>query len=277
MILQNLFALIVTLSSFKLSISYPFGSGSCVEGPAVLGSGMSPHVVEDYGGKLIDGNYTASLNETHFLLRAKGGSFFKGFLLRLSSKQGSAAGEMQILPEYESIAKLMESSGETIGVRATCAVDVAGVTHKDSTEKKEVGVQLNLQKGRKYHLMITVVKEEHEWFYTNKSISVLEVIKPPTPSPTAVQPTAAPTAVSTAAETFASTAEGTTTVSGSTSSPTSLSSNSSTTPSSTTAATTSESEDLRSSDRTNKVTSGSPVMKWNCFAILLTISIMFVV
>jgi hypothetical protein len=281
--LQNLFAVIFTLSNVKLSNSYPFGAGSCVEGPAVLGSGMSPHVVEDYGGKLIDGNYTASLNETHFLLKAKGGSFFKGFLLRLSSKQGSAAGQMQILPEYESIAKLMESTGETTGVRATCAVDVAGVTHKDSTEKKEVAVQLNLQKGMRYHLMITVVKEEHEWFYTNKTISVLEVASTPAPSPKVIQVTAAPTAVSTAAETSASTSADTS------SSPTSTSTTPSPTPSSTTAGPTSTSdpssttagptstsENLRSSDQTSKITSGSSVMKWNFFAALMTLSIIFV-
>jgi hypothetical protein len=267
--LQTLVAVIFTLSNVKLSISYPFGAGSCVEGPAVLGSGMSPHVVEDYGGKLVDGNYTASLNETHFFLKAKGGSFFKGFLLRLSSKQGSAAGQMQILPEYESIAKLMESTGETTGVRATCAVDVAGVTHKDSTEKKEVAVQLNLQKGMRYHLMITVVKEEHEWFYTNKSISVLEVATTPAPSPNVIQVTAEPTAVSTAAETSASTSVDT-------SSPTSTSTTPSPTPSSTTAGPTSASENLRSSDQTSKITSGSPVIQWNCFAALLTLSIIFV-
>jgi hypothetical protein len=268
--LQHFFAAIFTLSNLYRTVGYPFGAGSCVEGPAVLGSGMSPHVTEDYVGKLIDGNYTASLNETHFLLKAKAGNYFKGFLLRLSSKQGSVAGQMQILPDYETIAKLMESTGETIGVHATCAVDVAGVTHKDSYEKTEVGVQLNLQKGLKYHLMITVVKDTHTWFYTNKTISVLEGKQAPSPSPVAKvsRTTAAPTAIGTAAVTTASTStKESSAVENTAASPT---------PSTTTTAPTSPSDKLRSTDQSSKITSGAPGVEGYTYALMLSYSMIFV-
>jgi hypothetical protein len=61
------------------SAAYPFTAGSCVEGPAAVGSGMSPLLSKDYGGRLTDGGYTAKINQTHFILKAANDSFFKGF------------------------------------------------------------------------------------------------------------------------------------------------------------------------------------------------------
>jgi len=176
------FAIIVTFNA--VTTAYPMGSGSCVAGPAVLGSDISPHLESDYGGKLLDGGYKAFINETYFYLEAMGDSYFKGFMLRLSAKDGeSAAGLMSILPEYEDIAQEMKSTGEGSGIPATCAIDVAGVTHKHSYEKTAVGVYLDLSEGVTYKMAITVVKDEHDWYYTNKTITVQAAKSKPSPSP----------------------------------------------------------------------------------------------
>ena len=68
----------------------------------------------------------------------------------------------------------MKSTGEKVGsfgTTATCAVDVAGVTHTDKSNKTLIGVNLNLKKGSNYTMMVTVVKSVHEWYYNEEALT----------------------------------------------------------------------------------------------------------
>jgi len=152
------------VSVFPTTSAYPNGSGTCKAGPAVLAS-ASPHLESDRGGTLADGGYTTSFVNGIFTLKATGsGNYFKGFLLRLSSNSNavSAAGAIEL---HSGKAQLMDSTGASIGSPATCAVRVAGACHNDNSHKTAVGVKLNLDAGVNYRMMVTVVKNEHDWYY----------------------------------------------------------------------------------------------------------------
>ena len=88
-------------------------------------------------GNLTEDNYTASFVNGTYLLEAVGSKiFFKGFLLRLSSNDTSADGAIELIHWYTTLSQLMKSTGEKVGsfgTTATCAVDVAGVTHTDKS------------------------------------------------------------------------------------------------------------------------------------------------
>ena len=163
-------AAIVGMSAPDMASAYPNGAGSCKKGPAVLAS-SSPHLAADKGGTLSDGGYVLSVNGTSLFLEAEGdGNYFKGFLFRLSAKNESAVGAMKRLDGYRPISQLLESTGASVGNPATCSVDVAGICHKDSDEKTKVGVKLKLKEGVEYKMMITVVKAEHEWYFSSRKL-----------------------------------------------------------------------------------------------------------
>ena len=163
--------LLCILGSFESVSSYPTGAGTCIAGPAVLAS-SSPHLAEYGKGTLLDGGYTTSFENGTYTLRATGsGNYFSGFLFRLSSNDTSAAGAFQLRNLYSNVTQLMNSTGEGLGsfsAPATCGVDVAGVTHREDSEKTEVSVGMKLQSGYTYSLMVTVVKEEDEWYYSQE-------------------------------------------------------------------------------------------------------------
>lgn len=95
-------------------------------------------------GNLTEDNYTASFVNGTYLLEAVGSiNYFKGFLLRLSSNDTSSDGAIELIREYSTLSQLMKSTGEEVGsfgTPATCAVDVAGVTHTNKSQKTLIGV-----------------------------------------------------------------------------------------------------------------------------------------
>jgi len=167
--------LVCILGRFQNTVTaYPTGAGTCHSGPAVLNP-TSPHRESDGKGNLTDGNYTTSFVNGTYLLEAVGSkNFFKGFLLRLSSNDTSADGAIELIHEYSTLSQLMKSTGEEVGsfgTLATCATDVAGVTHTDKSKKTLIGVNLSLRHGSNYTMMITVVKNEHEWYYSEEALA----------------------------------------------------------------------------------------------------------
>jgi len=124
---------------------------------------------------LADGGYTTSLVNGTFILEATGANnHFKGFLFRLSSNETSAAGAIELLPNFTDKSQLMKSTGAAFGsfsAPATCAVDVAGACHNDNSEKTTMEVKLNLQGGVGYTMMVTVCKSKVEWYYSEEVIN----------------------------------------------------------------------------------------------------------
>mmetsp|Transcript_19468 Transcript_19468/g.27746 ORF Transcript_19468/g.27746 Transcript_19468/m.27746 type:complete len:333 (+) Transcript_19468:106-1104(+) len=157
------------LGSFHIASAYPTGAGTCEAGPAVLYS-TSPHLAKYGKGTLTDGGYVISWVNGTYLLEATGsGNYFKGFLLRLSSNDTSAAGAFTLKSKYSNVTQLMESTGESVGSYgspATCDTTVAGVTHTENSEKTKVAVQLQLKGGSVYSMGVTVVKASSEWYYS---------------------------------------------------------------------------------------------------------------
>jgi len=188
--------LLCILSNLKSVSSYPTGGGTCESGPAVL-SPSSYHLPEDGKGTLLDGGYSTSFENGVYTLTATGsGNFFRGFVFRLSSNDTSAAGAFELRSLYSNVTQLMESTGEGLGsisAPATCDVDVAGVTHTENSDKTKVSVRMQLKGGMKYSLMVTVVKAEHEWYYSQEFYSISNTV--------ASAPTVAPTQLVTVAPT----------------------------------------------------------------------------
>ena len=189
--------LLCILSNLKSVSSYPTGGGTCESGPAVL-SPSSYHLPEDGKGTLLDGGYSTSFENGVYTLTATGsGNFFRGFVFRLSSNDTSAAGAFELRSLYSNVTQLMESTGEGLGsisAPATCDVDVAGVTHTENSDKTKVSVRMQLKGGMKYSLMVTVVKAEHEWYYSEQFYEGAAVSTSDTNSVISVAPTSSSTA-----------------------------------------------------------------------------------
>jgi hypothetical protein len=151
------------------SLAFPYGAGSCVNGPAVLGYG-SPHKKKDKGGSWIQGGYKIVINGTDLFLEGSDENFFKGFLFRLSTKNESAARKMDLLDDYMNVTQLLESNGEMTGSPGRCDWDVCGISHTENSKKIRVGIKLRLEKGIIYKLGFTVVKEWNEWYYASRKL-----------------------------------------------------------------------------------------------------------
>jgi len=158
-----LFGLIV--SHVHFASAYPNGAGTCEKGPAVLNSN-SPHAAEDEGNWDASG-YEVTVDGNTVTLEATGSSnFFRGFLFRLSSKDGSAADAMKRHTDFKSDSQLLESTSESIGNPATCRSDVVGISHTDNSKKTTMKVHLLLEQRVFYELELIVVKKEHLWYRT---------------------------------------------------------------------------------------------------------------
>ena len=163
--------IVLLLGSFRFASAYPTGAGTCESGPAVLYS-SSPHIAKYGNGTLADGGYTTSFINGTYILKAKNSAnYFKGFLLRLSSNDTSAAGAFTLMSKYSNVTQLMESTGESVGSYgspATCDTAVSGISHLESSEKTKIAVKLSLQEGFLYSMMVTVVKTTDEWYYSEE-------------------------------------------------------------------------------------------------------------
>ena len=158
--------IVLLLGSFHIASAYPTGAGTCEDGPAVLYS-TSPHLTEYGKGTLTDGGYVISWVNGTYLLEATGsGNYFKGFLLRLSSNDTSAAGAFTLISKYSNVTQLMESTYVRDIIRTSCDSTVAGVTHTENSKKTKVAVQLQLKGGSVYSMGVTVVKASSEWYYS---------------------------------------------------------------------------------------------------------------
>lgn len=205
------FAALVGLivSHVHFASAYPNGAGTCEKGPAVLNSN-SPHAAEDEGNWDASG-YEVTVDGNTVTLEATGSSnFFRGFLFRLSSKDGSAADAMKRHTDFKSDSQRLESTSESIGNPATCSSDVAGISHTDNSKKTTMKVHLLLEQGITYKLDLTVVKKEHLWYYTSLKLSLsgdntVTIVTGSKTSSKNNSPTASPTAQETVASTATST------------------------------------------------------------------------
>lgn len=159
----------VSILILPSSLAFPYGAGSCVNGPAVLGY-SSPHKITDKGGSWIQGGYKIVIDGTDLFLEGTEENFFKGFLFRLSTKDESAARKMDLLDEYRNVTQLLESNGEMTGAPGRCDWDVCGISHTENSKKVRVGIQLKLERGITYKLGFTVVKEWNEWYYASRKL-----------------------------------------------------------------------------------------------------------
>lgn len=159
----------VSFLSTHLSSAFPYGAGSCVDGPAVLGKG-SPHKKADKGGSWAESGYQIVINGTNLFLEGTEENYYKGFLFRLSAKNESAARKMDLLDDYMQVSQLLESNGEMIGAPGRCGWDVCGISHTENSKKMKVGIKLKLKKGVEYKLGFTVVKEWDVWYYASRKI-----------------------------------------------------------------------------------------------------------
>lgn len=164
-----LFTAVVSILSPNTTSAFPFGAGSCINGPATLGPG-SPHNKTNEGGSWSEGGYQITVNGTNLFLEAAGDNYFRGFLFRLSSKEESAARKMKLLDEYMDISQQMESNGEMIGAPGNCGWKVSGICHTENSNKTKVGVKLMLVKDVEYKMGFTVVKRWNEWYYASRKL-----------------------------------------------------------------------------------------------------------
>jgi hypothetical protein len=204
---------ITLLVAIGLVVGYPSGAGSCKNGPAVLHPD-SPHLESDQY-KWADSGYKIKFNDNNLILEAGGdGNYFRGFLLRLSNRNGTAIGAMRRHNDFKNISQRLDSTGPSVGLQATCAEGVVGICHTDRSKKTEIVVKMFPEQDQVYRLSVTVVKQEDEWYYTtmrvgliaNKTIGIITdnptITKEntETKSPTS-SPTISPTAESTVATT----------------------------------------------------------------------------
>lgn len=195
-------------------LAYPFGAGHCSSGTAIanLSHGTTGR------GSLRNGNYQIRLvtstsgttsttsssssitlvpgppaflytqTEYKITLAVRDGIsdvFFRGFLLRLSGKEGEDVKEyMAMSPEY-STGALGGGKNHTM-----CSATVAGVTHTDASDKTSVDAILLFKEPiAQARLEVTVVQRNSNpsgsnlWYYDSYDIVVSQA-PPPTNGPT---------------------------------------------------------------------------------------------
>lgn len=190
------------------------GAGTCVtteEGP--LFTSTAPHLNQGKGalddggfeltiegaGVTTDGTTLTSGEEVFATI--SGSKAFKGFLVVVSGENdqnlsGSLFTETQANPIDSPVAQLMESTGAEngqFGFPAKCAEDVSGITHQDNKEKEKAEFVVSVKVGGEAKIDVTVMVSVNEWYFSRYP---LEIVAPPSPSPTSA-PTANPTEVPT--------------------------------------------------------------------------------
>lgn len=94
---------------------------------------------------------------------------FKGFLFRLEDEDGqdlSGAIEM-VTDNMQVLESTGQMDGNGINVMATCAPNVAAVSHIDGDEKALAEAVITVPQAGKASLEVTVMVGEHEWYLTN--------------------------------------------------------------------------------------------------------------
>lgn len=116
-----------------------------------------------WGGTELDPSETSTvgIGIRHTLkIISSGDAGFKGFLLRLSGKNGENASTT--LVARDSFAK----------VNDLCDADVIGITHVNANKKSSVEVTLNHPREAELFLEVTVVTTKYLWAYDSFDISV---------------------------------------------------------------------------------------------------------
>jgi len=143
-------AIILLAASFRHSsvLATPRGAGTCAAGKSIASLGHGHHgsgtgntfaesnLVLMWGGDVLDPTETNTIGaatDHTFTLTTNDDSKFKGFLLRLSGKNGASASSTTFVAADSSLAQ----------VSNLCTSDVIGITHKDNNGKSGVAVTLN--------------------------------------------------------------------------------------------------------------------------------------
>ena len=161
----------------------PTGAGTCGAGQAITnghrgsgGSLSSAALVINWGGTPLDQSVENTIGtgiEHMITLTSSGNTEFKGFLLRLSGKNGE---------DSSSALVVKDSLGKVLNL---CADDVIGMTHKHSNKKSSVTVGLTYAGEADLLLEVTVVTSaKSQWVYGTFDLKVAGNATAPTDGPT---------------------------------------------------------------------------------------------
>lgn len=166
----TLFAAATTLSQSNV-LARSNGAATCGTGKSIMrghrgtgGTLASSDLVLMWGGVELDPSKTTTVGidvDHTFQIISSDNAGFKGFLLRLSGKNGENASTT--LVAVDSFAK----------VNGLCNSDVSGITHRNSNKKSSVEVTLNHPQQAELFLEVTVVTtSSSNWAYDSFDISI---------------------------------------------------------------------------------------------------------
>eukprot|EP00816_Leptocylindrus_hargravesii_P008661 CAMPEP_0196820392 /NCGR_PEP_ID=MMETSP1362-20130617/75038_1 /TAXON_ID=163516 /ORGANISM="Leptocylindrus danicus, Strain CCMP1856" /LENGTH=632 /DNA_ID=CAMNT_0042199255 /DNA_START=117 /DNA_END=2015 /DNA_ORIENTATION=+ len=197
------------------------GSGSCHAGSKIT---PSSYHGSDSAGEIASSNTAVTINgvalnsaapnslatsTTHTLTISNDVGTFRGFLIRVSSPDGSVDASTVISPSNDNVSKGGASWDATImgnsQVPISCAAGVSAVTHVDINTKSEVRAELVLDQDAALDLEITVMTDTGYTYYYSKytlqfetpntdptstpSVMPTTATKPPTAAPVTLTPT----------------------------------------------------------------------------------------
>ena len=154
-------------------LANPNGAGTCATGKSIArghgGTGttfVASNLILKWGGAELNSSATntiAAATDHTFTLVTSDDSRFKGFLLRLSGKNGATTSSTVFVAADSSLAQLND----------LCASGVIGITHKDDIGKSGVTVTLNHPEAAELLLEVTVVTTNRaNWAYEAFDLSV---------------------------------------------------------------------------------------------------------
>ena len=176
-------------------LANPNGAGTCATGKSIArghgGTGttfVASNLILKWGGAELNSSATntiAAATDHTFTLVTSDDSRFKGFLLRLSGKNGATASSTTFVAADSSLAK----------VTSRCAPGLIGITHRSNSQKSGIAVTLNHPEAAELLLEVTVVTTNRvNWAYEAFDLSVSSRDDAATASPT-VTPTESSSAI----------------------------------------------------------------------------------
>jgi len=167
-----LFAAAFLLESSHV-LANSIGSSTCAAGQSIAsghgGTGKTfaeSNLVLKWGGDEFDPSATNTIRaatDHPLTLTTDNGSKFKGFLLRLSGKNGATASSTTFVAVDSSSSQVSD----------LCTSDVIGITHTDAKGKSSVAFTLNHPEAAEMLLEVTVVtKNQISWAYAAFDLNI---------------------------------------------------------------------------------------------------------
>ena len=148
------------------------GSSTCAAGKSIAsghggtGKTFESNLVLKWGGDEFDPSATNTIRaatDHPLTLTTDNGSKFKGFLLRLSGKNGATASSTTFVAVDSSSSQISD----------LCTSDVIGITHTDAKGKSSVAFTLNHPEAAELLLEVTVVtKNQISWAYAAFDLNI---------------------------------------------------------------------------------------------------------